>query len=61
MYLLRYKEIAAIYEMKLFAYEHPTGPVHEIEVGLGDTVLRRRPIQSGAAAAPTPGHRCGGE
>ena len=25
--------------MKLFAYEHPSGPVHEVEVTLGDTVL----------------------
>ena len=24
--------------MKLFAYEHPSGPVHEVEVTLGDTV-----------------------
>mmetsp|Transcript_2038 Transcript_2038/g.4711 ORF Transcript_2038/g.4711 Transcript_2038/m.4711 type:complete len:84 (-) Transcript_2038:20-271(-) len=26
--------------MKLFAYEHPSGPVHEVEVTLGDTVLQ---------------------
>ena len=30
--------------MKLFAYEHPSGPVHEVEVTLGDTVQRRRRI-----------------
>ena len=28
--------------MKLFAYEHPSGPVHEVEVTLGDTAQRRR-------------------
>ena len=30
--------------MKLFAYEHPSGPVHEVEVTLGDTVQLRRSI-----------------
>ena len=28
--------------MKLFAYEHPSGPVHEVEVTLGDTAHWRR-------------------
>ena len=34
--------------MKLFAYEHPSGPVHEVEVTLGDTAHWRRLRRSNA-------------
>ena len=43
--------------MKLFAYEHPSGPVHEVEVTLGDTAhwrrLRRRRRVDAFVAAPS--------
>jgi len=35
--------------MKLFAYEHPSGPVHEVEVTLGDTAHWRRLRRSNAS------------
>jgi len=35
--------------MKLFAYEHPSGPVHEVEVTLGDTARWRRLRRSNAS------------
>ena len=38
--------------MKLFAYEHPSGPVHEVEVTLGDTVQRRRRITQARSPPP---------
>ena len=41
--------------MKLFAYEHPSGPVHEVEVTLGDTVPAGVCLQP-----PTPRQRCDG-
>ena len=41
--------------MKLFAYEHPSGPVHEVEVTLGDTVHGGVRLQP-----PTPRRRVDG-
>ena len=41
--------------MKLFAYEHPSGPVHEVEVTLGDTVHGGVRLQP-----PTPHRRVDG-
>ena len=45
----------ALCSMKLFAYEHPSGPVHEVEVTLGDTV------HGGVDCSPTPRRRVGGD
>ena len=45
----------ALCGMKLFAYEHPSGPVHEVEVTLGDTVHGGVRLQP-----PTPRQRCDG-
>ena len=42
--------------MKLFAYEHPSGPVHEVEVTLGDTVHWRRLFYSTPAGCSSPAH-----
>ena len=42
--------------MKLFAYEHPSGPVHEVEVTLGDTAHWRRPRRSNASTHPRRRH-----
>ena len=38
--------------MKLFAYEHPSGPVHEVEVTLGDTAHWQRLRRSNALTRP---------
>ena len=47
--------------MKLFAYEHPSGPVHEVEVTLGDTAHWRRLRRSNATTLSrrrhAPAHR----
>ena len=40
--------------MKLFAYEHPSGPVHEVEVTLGDTARWRRLFYSTSAGCCSP-------
>ena len=42
--------------MKLFAYEHPSGPVHEVEVTLGDTAHWRRLRRSNASTRPRRRH-----
>ena len=42
--------------MKLFAYEHPSGPVHEVEVTLGDTAHWRRLRRSNALTRPRRRH-----
>ncbi len=42
--------------MKLFAYEHPSGPVHEVEVTLGDTAHWRRLRRSNASTRPRRHH-----